>query len=259
MAADRHAELAWEKELIGLYLSEHPLHRLDAVVADRVTHRIGDLDESMVGHDVRVAGMVSEVRRITTKKGAAMAFARVADLEGAIDLTLFPRAYDATRDLWVDDRLVLLRGKVELRDDRLQILVDEAWDFVALLEPEELQVEAEAAPPEEPGGATASAPATAEAPRPALPEETVAGETPYVLTVTLPRTEDMDADISLLRQVVDTLMSYQGQDRFAVRVRNGTGLVELDFPNSSTRYCVGLVERIEGLVGGGRLQAARRA
>jgi hypothetical protein len=68
----------------------------------------------------------------------------------------------------------------------------------------------------------------------------------------------MDQDIALLKRVYETLVGFPGKDRFALRVENGTGTVELDFPNSSTRYCVSLAQEIEGLVGAGRLRAESR-
>jgi DNA polymerase-3 subunit alpha len=246
---DRATELAWEKELIGLYLSEHPLHSLAEAISDQVTVLIGDLDESYLGQSVTIAGMTEDVRRITTKKGAAMVFARLVDLQGAVDLTVFPRTLEATRDLWHDDRVLVVRGRVEQRDDRIQVVVDDTWPF---------ETESGA------GGSlhTRRAPAAGDLERaeeaPPLRSIEVQTDPNYQLTVTLPRAASMEDDIALLKRVYDTLMEYQGDDRFALRVENGNGMVELDFPNSSTRYCVSLTQRLEELVGVGGLRAESR-
>ncbi|MEO8084313.1 MAG: DNA polymerase III subunit alpha, partial [Ardenticatenales bacterium] len=126
---DVKSELAWEKELIGLYLSDHPLHRHAAALVETITVLAGDIDETMHGQPVTMAGLITSVRQITTKKGSAMAFVKVEDLQGDIELTIFPKIFEATRDLWQTDHLVLIQGKVEVRGDRPQVLVDTAWPY----------------------------------------------------------------------------------------------------------------------------------
>ncbi|MFQ5460741.1 MAG: OB-fold nucleic acid binding domain-containing protein, partial [Anaerolineae bacterium] len=259
LATDQASALAWEKELIGHYISEHPLHRAAADVADQITATIADLNEAMTGQQVTVAGMVADVRRITTRKGAAMAFARLDDLQGAVDVTIFPSIYETTRPLWQDDRIVLVRGKVELRNDRLQLIVDDAWEY----DPTAHNDASASAPrgedaspsasgsafeaprsarqpqaPGAPGAPAADAAPAAGAGDPPARSGTQESPAPYRLTITLPRTGDVGADVALLKEVYDVLAAYDGQDHFALRVPNGAGLVELDFPNSRTRYCL---------------------
>ncbi len=149
-------ELLWEKELIGLYLSDHPLQRAAASLHAVVTHLTGDLDPDLNGQPATMAGIVTSVRSITTKKGAPMAFVRLEDLQGDLELIVFPRTYEATRAVWGVDRVVVVQGKIEHREDRVQLIVDRA----------------ELHDPEHPGiiaaAAAAAAAAVIEAPTPPL-------------------------------------------------------------------------------------------
>jgi hypothetical protein len=80
----------------------------------------------------------------------------------------------------------------------------------------------------------------------------------YFLTVTLPAAVDHDAGVRTLGKVYDTLTSYTGNDRFTLMLARANGLVELEFPNSNTRYCVGLLDTLKGLIGDGRVDVAIR-
>ena len=86
----RREVLAWEKELIGAYISDHPLSRVWADLEQTITVLTGQIDETMAGQSVTVAGMVNYVRQIITKKGDPMAFAQIEDLQGTVELVIFP-------------------------------------------------------------------------------------------------------------------------------------------------------------------------
>src|SRR5205085_1574665 len=86
--------LAWEKELIGVYISKHPLAYLSDVMKDRVTHRTGLISEELAKQKVTLCGMISEARRITTKKGETMCVVKLEDMSGSISVTVFPRVYE---------------------------------------------------------------------------------------------------------------------------------------------------------------------
>ncbi|MFQ5859168.1 MAG: LAGLIDADG family homing endonuclease, partial [Anaerolineae bacterium] len=128
----RKIQLGWEKELTGLFLSEHPLHRMTDELDQHVTARCGEIDVSMAGQSVTLAGMVRSVRRITTRKGDPMAFAQIEDLQGSVEVTIFPRTWEQTREIWEEDNLIILQGKVDARNDRAQVLCNMA----KLYEPE---------------------------------------------------------------------------------------------------------------------------
>ena len=78
---------------------------------------------------VTMAGIVAAVRRITTRKGDTMAVATLEDLHGSVEVVGFPRTYQETAELWREDAILIVQGKVDARDDRLQIIAEglEAW------------------------------------------------------------------------------------------------------------------------------------
>jgi len=124
-------QLAWERELLGLYLSQHPLESFRVFLEEQTV----PLDQLKAEHDnksVNVGGTVLDVREINTKNGQKMAFIKIADLSGEIELILFPNAYQQTTGLWERDRVVLARGKVSGRgrdgniSQEVKILVNDA-------------------------------------------------------------------------------------------------------------------------------------
>jgi len=78
--------------------------------------------------------MITEVRRITTKKGDLMCVARLEDMQGSISVTVFPRAYERDPDLWTEDNVLIVSGEVQMRNDEPTILCDTAEKFEGLAE-----------------------------------------------------------------------------------------------------------------------------
>jgi DNA polymerase III subunit alpha len=109
--------LAWEKELIGVYISKHPLSYLSDLFKDRVTHTTAEITEELDKQKVVLGGTVKEARRITTKKGDTMCVVQLEDAYGSIGVTIFPRVYEETADLWVEDTVLIVRGEVQVRRD----------------------------------------------------------------------------------------------------------------------------------------------
>ncbi len=119
--------LAFEKELLGFYLTEHPLTRLITKLHDLGTSPLGDITSERVGDKVRVGGIVTAVKRITTKaSNQEMAFVKLDDMSGVVEIVVFPKVYARTFDAWRTDSVVWVTGRVDEKDDRLTILVDEA-------------------------------------------------------------------------------------------------------------------------------------
>ncbi|MFN3763095.1 MAG: LAGLIDADG family homing endonuclease, partial [Anaerolineae bacterium] len=107
--------LEWEKDLMGVYLSEHPLTRAARELADVINAYAGQLHEEPHESVVTVAGIVRRVRRHTTKDGKEMAFVTLEDLYGACDVVVFPRVWAESREKWQPEALVVVCGKVDAR------------------------------------------------------------------------------------------------------------------------------------------------
>lgn len=127
---ERRQQLTWEKEVLGLYLSEHPLTSGAAALRAASSCTIASINAEMVGEVVTIAGSVASVRPVTTKKGDTMAAVQLEDLSGTIELVVFPRTYQQSRTLLVEDTVVLIKGKIDARNDTPQIVCDsvEAFD-----------------------------------------------------------------------------------------------------------------------------------
>lgn len=119
--------LAFEKELLGFYLTEHPFAHVFNALKQSGALQLSDITPAQVGSRVHVTGIVSSVKKITTKSGNnEMAFVKLEDLNAMIEVVIFPKVYVQTLDLWFNDTLVTVSGKVDEKDDRLTILVDNA-------------------------------------------------------------------------------------------------------------------------------------
>ncbi len=121
---DRREMLEWERELIGLYVSDHPLTPYMPVLRQKVTHFSGQLADVTRKDKVIVAGLVTRFRRHQTKDGKPMGFATLEDVQGNIELVLFPRTWDKFGKLIEMDRVLVAEGKVDAENGDPKLLVD---------------------------------------------------------------------------------------------------------------------------------------
>ena len=125
-----HEQLVWERELLGLYISQHPLSNFETYLKEFTTP-IKSLTSDYENQTVIVGGSVSEIREVTTKTGHKMAFAKITDLESEIEIILFPKVYENLENIWVRDQVVLIKGKISTRErdggsGNLKVIVNDA-------------------------------------------------------------------------------------------------------------------------------------
>ena len=130
--------LKWEKELLGLFISGHPLDKYKTVleklkenvakIKDRAAKE-KEADGNIKEHEVTIGGVVEDVRVIRTKGNDEMCFLRVADLTGSIEAVVFPRLYAKFKNILVSDKPLAVKGKVNERNDTISILAE---NFMAL-------------------------------------------------------------------------------------------------------------------------------
>lgn len=132
--------LAWEKEHLGLYLSENPLTDIREIARARGLRfsQISEVDRDGLGQQQTFLVMISSVRRITTRTNRMMAILSVEDLSGSIEAVVFPRTYDEVAAHIDEDAIIQLTGKIDERNDQLQLIVEK-------LEPFELEDESDSA------------------------------------------------------------------------------------------------------------------
>jgi DNA polymerase-3 subunit alpha len=116
-------KLAWEKELLGLYLSGHPLQEFQDKF-DKAEHTIRSIKTLAENTVVVVGGVVETVREITTKKGDRMAFVKIADFNDQIESVFFSRTYNDNRELVQADKCLAIKGKISLRNGEPSLIVE---------------------------------------------------------------------------------------------------------------------------------------
>lgn len=131
-ASDQYSpneQLVWERELLGLYLSKHPLENYQTILNDLAEPlKTIALDRSKKTH--KVGGIIDDVKEITTKKGEKMAFATISDGETEVEAIIFPSVYNQTIGTWQKDAVVLLQvklsDKVQQNQEQVQVIVRDA-------------------------------------------------------------------------------------------------------------------------------------
>lgn len=117
-------QLKWERELLGIYLSAHPLKAYETYL-EELCVPIKELKPDMDGKTTVIGGTITDVREITTKNGQKMAFIKLADLTSEIEIILFPGVMQQTAGIWTKDAVVLVRGKISGVDRRTGDMMDE--------------------------------------------------------------------------------------------------------------------------------------
>jgi len=119
--------LLWERTLLGFYLTDHPLGNLLPQLANQVTHKIADLkEESVDGKQVIIGGLVATTRRTFTKtRGEQMAFVKIEDETGPIEVVVFPRTYEKVKEKLVVDQVAIVLGRTNVRDDELCVIAED--------------------------------------------------------------------------------------------------------------------------------------
>ncbi|MCE1254860.1 MAG: DNA polymerase III subunit alpha [Anaerolineae bacterium] len=130
---DRREMLEWEHELIGLYVSDHPLSPYLRSLQSRITHSSAQLGEAPHNDKVIVAGMVTRYRSHVTKTSKLMGFVTLEDVQGNIELVVFPRTWEQYGKLVEENRVLLVAGKVDAEGNEPKVLVDS----ISIIEPEE--------------------------------------------------------------------------------------------------------------------------
>jgi DNA polymerase-3 subunit alpha len=221
--------LAWEKELLGVYLSAHPLVSAARELGDKITAFCGQIDKEMEGQEVIVVGLVATVRKGRTQNNRPFASVVLEDIGGEIEVTAWSEVYEQTQELWKEGNTLLVRGKVRLRGERVQLNCQGAVPYRR----------------GEPLESLVSGVWSLESPSPArdsLPPP------PRRVTINISQTEDTLRDIARLKEVFATLEQFPGEDKAYLAITNGISTVTLDLPAPGVRYCPELHRQLAEIV-----------
>ncbi len=212
-------KLAWERELMGAYLSEHPFSPFADRVAAEDTFLCGQVDAELQGQVIAVIGMVASVHPLFTRERRPFASVTLEDLDGRVEVMVWPRVYTETKDLWQEGNILWVEGKVRVRDERPQLNCERVRRY----QPEAIPAE----------GAAAS--------HPPLPG--------HWLVISLRQTSDEERDVTYLNKLVSTLRDFPGQDKVSMCVINEGKVFNLKLSNIAVGYCPELHQRLVELVG----------
>jgi DNA polymerase III subunit alpha len=125
---DKQVKLGYEREMLGLYVSDHPLLGLEHVIngaADRSISSLADEAEAPSGMSLAIAGLITAVQRKVTRRGDTWAIATIEDLEGSVEVMFFPATYQLYALQLAEDAIVVVKGRLDRRDDSPQVIVSE--------------------------------------------------------------------------------------------------------------------------------------
>jgi DNA polymerase-3 subunit alpha len=126
---DKKARLAFEKEMLGLYVSDHPLLGAEQSLRRRTDCSLGELDDAEDGARRTVGGIVSGLQKKWTKRGDLMAVFTLEDLQGSVEVMVFPKMMAEVGHLLEDDAVVIVSGRVDKRDDTPKLVPSEVSRF----------------------------------------------------------------------------------------------------------------------------------
>jgi len=126
--ADKTQKLAWEKKLLGLYVSEHPFREFEIHLKNFTTPLI-ELKEEMSGQSIKIAGIITNIKRVITKNNETMLFVKIEDTGDAIEVLVFPKLLKIKPNLWQEDKIIIVSGKLSLKEGEMKLLCDEAEEL----------------------------------------------------------------------------------------------------------------------------------
>jgi DNA polymerase III subunit alpha len=212
--------LAWEKEALGLYVSEHPLQHVMASFSGEIL-TVADLNQDLAGQKVRLLGLVVGLRSLVTKKKKTMAIAQLEDLTGTVDLVIFPESYERYRGLLVEDTVLTVEARVDFRSEEPQLICESLSECLATPEGDD----ADQRPPSEFSTATQSR-----------------------LWLQITSTEDIDEDIRRMEDLERLLRRYPGEGKVVLQVKEGASVTCLE-TSSGAELCDQLTFELADLLG----------
>jgi DNA polymerase-3 subunit alpha len=211
----RRQLLSWEKELTGIYLSEHPLAEVLETSHNEGIAQIVQLAERPSGDKVRLIGMINSIRRITTKTNRTMAVIDLEDLTGNIELVAFPDCYEQHADLWESDLIVEVAAKIDRRGEQLQLICETASTEI---------------------------------------KQAARRTRNRAVHLCLPASSDVDQDIRLMKDVFEILAHFEGDDDLVISIPTSRGPVALRSRSRRVEWNERLQDALSRLLGPQRVE-----
>ena len=121
--ADKKSKLGWEKELLGLYVTDHPVSEYHEYLTKTATP-IRDLDKLSDNARVRIGGVITAVRKVLTKNGSTMYFVGLEDMTGRVEILVFGKTAEATGDSWKEDEIAIVSARLSQKEGSLRVIAE---------------------------------------------------------------------------------------------------------------------------------------
>jgi len=211
-------KLVWEKELLGVYFSEHPLSALASQLAEYTTVLCGEINSDMVGERVIIAGMVTSVRHVMTKNNRPFVIATLEDINGSIEVTAWAEVYTQTQELWIEGSILLVEGNVKSREDRMTINCFKVRRY-------------------ESGDENNNHSKT---------DQDVTQ--PKTLIVNITQSNNAEKDLQQLEHIIQILRRYPGKDSVQFNIRSKEKVTKMELPQLKVDYSSGLTNELNSIL-----------
>jgi DNA polymerase-3 subunit alpha len=141
---EKNELLRLEKETLGLYVSEHPLEAIKEQLRRKTDATLAELERRRDGEVVTVAGIVSALKQLTTKKGEPMVFMRLDDVLGSAEVVVFNSVYAASRELLLADAVLVVKARIDHKEGETKLIALEVTAFEATPERKEVRLKLDA-------------------------------------------------------------------------------------------------------------------
>ncbi len=125
-------KLSWEKELLGLYVSNHPFAKFQALLKDKIKS-IAEINKNATENQeekIIIAGIITKIQKIITKKGDTMLFVKIEDISSNLEILVFPRLLEENRDIWKEENIVVVKGKLSDKDGIPKLLAESVKELI---------------------------------------------------------------------------------------------------------------------------------
>jgi len=235
--------LQWELELLGFYVSPHPLTQAEEALRQMQVPQVSSIGADDENRRIRVGGMIQGVRSFSTKDGRPMGSFQLADLQKRLEVLVFSRSYDHLQQRMVDGSVVVVEGKLDAGDGRQRLLADGIYSVDETAERPPLTVPGGDGPRNgrSNGHGGAPSPALTSGPR-------------YRLIIEVRRGQNRVDDSDRVVAVYGLLQQYRGEDEVEIVVRRGSKTTPIPLPNRKVGYCNQLEQKLRQLIGDDALQ-----
>ena len=208
--------LIWEKELLGVYLTDQPFAHISASEVDVLC---GQITDEMAGQTVITAGTVTSVRHAFTRDRRPFLSATLEDFGGSVEVTAWADVYEHTKDLWVEGNTLVVTARVRTRNDNVQLTCLRA----SVYQPGKVEGSPESREPD--------------------------SESNHRLIINFTASDDSETDIARLRRIFDALRQYPGDYRIRLTIQSGEEVTNMEVPDLAADYCPELRTHLASLLG----------